>query len=677
MSLTLGDTLAGSVDGFSLVGQGSKLSIESSFSYPERSDSSLALEGLDSMTWVDPWLKVPVPFVRVNRLNLSAGWNDGPIEAKGILDTVFLVDGSELTMDGKIELADRSVSLEAFAVSDTEGRLLLLEGKLPYQIDPNVEGYVIVDPAASMNFSMETSDSPTIIGLLNTLSPIEIESLRANALFGGTIGQPQGSLELSVSTKAGEGEYGAPSASISAMAKIDGPRLSIEDMSVQMLKQTFEASLNILLPEEALQWVALKRAEVDWSQSQFDFSSPKTSLAPIAFFAPQLLTPSGTFESQFSGSPKDGFSGFVSIDGLSTRPVFPFGSFRNIKTRLKLDRTTATLESFKGDIGREPMSMAGNIDFQNFEDLAFDFAIKGNNLPILRQAGLLLRSDLDVVAKKSRGEEARIDGEIVLKEGLFLMDTSALRSSGGGGQSAESRPPYFSVDVPPFADWRLEVSVKGNQFMRVQTPAATGVLSVDMDLKGTLKEPLAVGRVEFDKGSLIFPFASFDLTEGLIELRVGDPYTPMLSLLGEGRRFRYDLGIEILGSAFDPRIRFTSSPPLSSEQILLMVMAGDVPDENFNYTASQRASIIGTYLSQGLLSSGGGEGFGSRISLVTGQNLSEQGKETLEMEFVLDDQFQLLGEYDEYDAWNAGIRWRAIRRKAKKESDIQKREVSE
>ena len=47
------------------------------------------------------------------------------------------------------------------------------------------------------------------------------------------------------------------------------------------------------------------------------------------------------------------------------------------------------------------------------------------------------------------------------------------------------------------------------------------------------------------------------------------------------------------------------------------------------------------------------------------------------MEFRLDDQFQLLGEYDEYDAWNTGIRWRAIRRKAKKDSDDEKQEVSE
>ncbi len=676
LKLSLGEPMVGSLSEFILQGQDSKLQIETAFSFPQKAESVLVLERLDSVTWVDPWLKIPIPNTQINQLNISAEWTEGPITANGVLDAVVFINESALSMDGRITLKDRSVNLGAFAISDTEGPLLELEGELPYEIDPNVKGYFKTDPGAPMSFSMETRDSPTIIALLNTFSPVEIESLSASALFDGTIGKPEGSLQFSLLTKEGEGEYGAPSAKIAAMAQIDGPRLEIEDLSVSVLEQTFEASLGVLLPEEILGWVSLDPAQVDWMETQFNFSSPSTSLAPIAFLVPQILTASGTFESQFSGSPKEGFSGFVSVGDLNTRPIFPFGSFRNIQARLRLDRTKATLENFMGNIGREPMSMSGDIDFQDIEDLAFRFAIKGDDLPVLRQAGLLLRSDLDVIASKERGSQTSIIGEIELKEGLFLMDTSALRSS-GGGQSAETRPPYFSVDVLPFADWGLEISVKGDRFMRLETPAAAGVLSMDMELKGTLKEPLAIGRVEFENGSLMFPFASFDLNEGLIELRIEDPYTPVLSLIGEGRRFRYDLGIEILGSAYDPRIRFTSSPPLSSEQILLMVMAGDVPDENFSYSASQRASKIGTYLSQGLLSSGGGEGLGSRFSLVTGQNLSEQGKETLEMEFKLDDQFQLLGEYDEYDAWNTGIRWRAIRRKAKQNSDDEKQEVSE
>ncbi len=204
------------------------------------------------------------------------------------------------------------------------------------------------------------------------------------------------------------------------------------------------------LPEEILQWVSLDPAQVDWAETQFNFSSPSTSLAPIAFLVPQILTASGTFEAQFSGIPKGGFSGFVSVGDLNTRPIFPFGSFRNIQARLNLDRTKATLENFKGDIGREPMSMSGDINFENIDDLAFRFAIKGDDLPVLRQAGLLLRSDLDVVASKERGSQANIIGEIELKEGLFLMDTSALKSSGRPISGDAS--PIFLGRRAPFAE---------------------------------------------------------------------------------------------------------------------------------------------------------------------------------------------------------------------------------
>ncbi len=677
VGLEFGESLAGAIESLDLVGAQSKIEIAATFSYPERAQASVALSGLDTRGWIDPWLKEPLPEARIDSLSISAAWDEGPVEAEGVIDASVVLEEGELGLDGKLSMLDRSVTMEAFAISDLEGPLLSLEGELPYEVDPEVEGFLVASPSAPLSFSMETSNSPTIIALLDSVLPLPVETLEAQAELGGSLSDPRGRFDLNLRTKAGEGEHGAPPMSLAAKAKIEKAALEVEELVAEVLDQRFEALMEVAFPESVLSLLALEPADVDWGATQIEFSAPETSLAPVAFFVPQLLAPGGVFESRLSGSPTDGFSGFVRIDGLNTRPIFPFGSFRNVRTRLELDRAIATLQEFNGDIGREPMRMTGEINFEDLEDLAFSFEVEGADLPIMRQAGLLLRSDLDVVASKKNGEAAKIGGEVVVKEGLFLLDTTVLTASGGGGQSAESRPPYFSVDVDPFKDWELDLAVKGERFMRLQTPAANGVLSMDMALTGTLGEPLSTGRVEFDEGDLVFPFASFGLTEGLIELRVDDPYTPMLSLIGETRRFRYDLGIEITGSAFDPNIRFTSSPPLSSEQILLMVMAGDVPDANFNYSASQRASKIGTYLSQGLLSSGSEGGLGSRFSLVTGENLSEQGKETLEMEFKLDERFQLLGEYDEYDAWNTGLRWRVLRRRPKENNSSEAQEVTE
>ena len=676
-TISLGETITGSIGSFSLEGDETRISLSSDFVYPESANVSLEIQGLDTEKWIDPWMASPVPNARLKDLKISAKWNDGPIEAAAFLDVVVDTDESEFNLNGEISLIDESIRMAAFAISNLEGPLLELEGRFPYKIDPSSSEVLVADLDGDLALSMSTSDSPTIIGLVDELFPLGIRSLKANANIEGTLGNPQGDLSFAIITKEGEGEHGVPEALISANALIDGATIRVGELVAKVLNQRFQASLEIALPEAVLALAAFGDEEVDWSTTELNLDAPKSSLAPVAFFIPQLLAPGGTFEAKINGSPARGFSGFVGIENLNTRPIFPFGSFREIRTRLKIDRTIATLEEFKGDIGREPMTMQGEIDFREIEDLQFAFTVKGENLPILRQSGLLLRSDLDVVASKERGEDAKISGEVIVKDGLFLMDTSVLAASGGGGQSAETRPPYFSVSAQPFADWKLEVAVKGDRFMRLQTPAAQGVLSMDMNLSGTLEEPLAVGRVEFDEGTLLFPFASFDLTEGLIEMRIEDPYTPILSLLGEARRFRYDLGVEVFGSAFEPNIRFTSSPPLSSEQILLMVMAGDVPDANFNYSASQRASKIGSYLSQGLFSSGGKDGSGGRFSLVTGNDLSEQGKETLEMEFKLDERFQLLGEYDEYDAWNTGVRWRMLRRKPKEDAQKIDTEVPE
>ncbi|MGK0237352.1 MAG: translocation and assembly module TamB [Candidatus Pelagisphaera sp.] len=676
-TFSLGELVAGSIETFSLEGEGSKVAVSSEFIYPENATLLLEVQGLDTENWIDPWLLSPVPKARLNNLTVSAKWDDGPIKATALLDAVVDWDESELKLNGEVSLIDESIHMAAFAISDLEGPLMELEGRFPYGIDPASDELLVADFEGVLELSLATSDSPTIIALLDELIPLGVKSLKANANIEGTLANPQGELSFAVITKKGEGKNGLPEALVSANAEIDGATIRVSELVAQVLKQRFQASLEIVFPEAVLKLAAFESEEIDWATTKLKLEAPQSSLAPIAFFVPQLLAPGGTFEARISGSPAGGFSGFVGIEDLNTRPIFPFGSFREIRTRLKIDRTVATLEEFRGNIGREPMTMQGEIDFREIEDLVFDFTVKGENLPIMRQSGLLLRSDLDVIASKERGSDAKIAGDITVKDGLFLMDTSALTESGGGGQSAETRPPYFSVTAQPFADWKLDVAVKGDRFMRLQTPAATGVLSMDMKLSGTLEEPLAIGRVEFDEGALLFPFASFDLTEGLIEMRIEDPYTPILSLLGEARRFRYDLGVEISGSAFDPKVRFTSSPPLSSEQILLMVMAGDVPDSNFNYSASQRASKIGSYLSQGLFSSGGKDSSGGRFSLVTGQDLSEQGKETLEMEFKLDERFQLLGEYDEYDAWNAGLRWRMLRRKPKEETLEEDVEVSE
>jgi translocation and assembly module TamB len=78
---------------------------------------------------------------------------------------------------------------------------------------------------------------------------------------------------------------------------------------------------------------------------------------------------------------------------------------------------------------------------------------------------------------------------------------------------------------------------------------------------------------------------------------------------------------------------------------------------------------LGTFLGQSLLASLGGDSeAGERLSVSTGENVSRQGRETYGIEYRLADRWSLVGEYDEFDDFNVGVKWRVFSRGGSKEA---------
>src|SRR5690606_24817960 len=105
-----------------------------------------------------------------------------------------------------------------------------------------------------------------------------------------------------------------------------------------------------------------------------------------------------------------------------------------------------------------------------------------------------------------------------------------------------------------------------------------------------------------------------------------NPYEPQLNIIGEGKRLGYDLRMELTGTAESPRLQLFSDPSLPSSDVVLLVMAGVVPRDDFSYTDRQRAVQVGTFIGRGLFNDlfRGGD----RLTVTTGEKLSRQGRET-------------------------------------------------
>ena len=119
----------------------------------------------------------------------------------------------------------------------------------------------------------------------------------------------------------------------------------------------------------------------------------------------------------------------------------------------------------------------------------------------------------------------------------------------------------------------------------------------------------------------------------------------------------------VSGAVDSPVIQFNSTPPLSSEQILLMVTAGQLPQGTFTLTPQQRAQTVAMFFGRDLLTKlGVGDQGQARLTVSSGEEISQQGRPTYHVEYKLSDRWSLVGEYDRFGDFNAGFKWRILSR---------------
>ncbi|HYP16037.1 MAG TPA: translocation/assembly module TamB domain-containing protein, partial [Opitutus sp.] len=282
--------------------------------------------------------------------------------------------------------------------------------------------------------------------------------------------------------------------------------------------------------------------------------------------------------------------------------------------------------------------------------------LNGDNLPFVRRAGLLVRGDLDLTLLTSPTGRTTIGGKVNLRDSLFLADLRSFIPSGAKGSAA--RPPYFSIDAKPLDGWRLDVSVQGEEFLRLRTPVFNGTASARFQLDGTLGEPRARGEAVITQGNVRLPFANFTVRQGYVRISPEEA-EPQLFVSGQMRRYGYDVRMELTGPVSAPHLNLSSSPPLEAEQVLLMVMAGQAPNDEITTTDRQRMARFGAFFGQSLLGTLGGDAGGAdRLTISSGENISEQGRETYSIEYRLSDRWAVTGEYDEFDDYYGGLKWR-------------------
>lgn len=631
--------------------------------WPENGSFNLTATNL-SPSLARDFLAVDAPDVTLQRAQAAVTWSNGPAVFSCDLQAGGTVAGRPVRLDLSAGGDAHGIDLRRFSVAASGHPLVEGAGELPTVFYPAREGrFVEVNPSAPLHVELHNILNPGFWSNLTRHQPVMLTRPSFRVDVDGSIDDPRGSIEFSAqSVRLSVNTNIEPvlASNVQAGVELSPNFVTVSSLRAEFLGQLFSGGGQWPVPHP---WPANWRDAVDWRKGTVWLHGTNLQLAAFAQFAPHLLAPQGVVNIDLN-STNGQLSGHLSIRQAQTQPLPDTGAINNMEADVDLAGSRITLTRARGTLGGGAVVLRGWTDLARHDRLTrwpiFNLQARAQNVPLARTASLILRTGFDVKVSNETGGPPLISGFVNLGRSYFLSDPTVLA---GHLATPSERPPFFSIDKAPFADFRLNVQVDGTKFLTVQSPFFNGMVSAGLHLGGTLREPVALGNVKIDSGEIDFPFADLKVTQGSIFLTLADPYEPQLYITAAARAYSYDIHLQVTGPASHPNLEFSSTPGLPSEQILLMLTTGEMPVNGTSLSTEQRVSRVGMFVGKNTLSQlgifpggeerltfGNGEAFGELT-------LPEEVLETYSAEYKLSANWWLIGEYDPFGV-SLGVKWR-------------------
>jgi translocation and assembly module TamB len=683
------------VEGFNWRGPSGQIALESRLDWPNAGHARITGENLHS-DLLDDFFTSHTEKFEIGKLGASAGWTNGPlvfrveVVGSGVIGGAVAATQTEsrhvrspVVPERRLEEAPSAarfagqLSLQMLVMGDQHGiaisnlvvnsetsTVAMAHGFLPATVNPSAQSNMLkIAVEKPLNLDVTTKPQSILWRKLSDLTGVVLHEPNLNVNLGGTWKEPTGEVHADV----GSIQLPATNQMIPKLEKLKlGLKLSPQVAKLSecdFLAQGQHVTATGELPLEKAFWESIgKKKAPDWRDASARIRMDRAQISAFQPLFPKYLSPQGevTFEARLV--PGGNFEGELEIAGARSRPFPNIGPVRDIHLRAKLRDLVISLEQANALVGGSAVRMSGEGDLRGTnwfkeEVPPFKFALRGTNVPISRQPDSVIRSDLTLSVTKTNGAPTLITGTVRMRDSFYLSDITDLVP--GKVASPSRRPPYFSIEDEPFDRWRLSLHVTGERGMRVRSTLFNGQITPNLRIQGTLKEPLALGDAKIDTGTVRLPFADFQVQQGLVTLSSDNPYRPTLLVNASSKRFGYDVKMDVTGFADGPVIQFSSTPPLSSEQLVLMVTAGELPKTGYTLSPQQRAQTAALFVGKDLLAKlGFGDSSEPRLTITSGAEISEEGKPTYEIEYKLTDRWALEGEYDRFNAYNAGLKWR-------------------
>jgi translocation and assembly module TamB len=644
------------------------LMLEASVQWPNVGRFSIYGHRLDTQL-ANPFLIRPVPQMYLQQIDAAARWSNGP--AKWNIDTIADIT-PPLTNMNQTPFAIRvqtygdanGTVVTNLSVSQNTNPVVAVHGVLPLTIEParanaGAKEVFRLNDDEPIQFHAETRHNAAFWDALVQRFPITIRDPFVQLSIAGTLREPRGTMRLEVpsgSMKLLTNAAAFKFTNLRANATLDRHQIHLLELDTLIEGQPIWATATLPVPADIEHnW----RQLFDWRKATAQIRANDVQIAPFADLESRFISPQGALSANVR-IDQGSINGSIVVTNVATKPIAQFGILRDVSAQLRFTQGRVDIERCVGTLSGAPVALFGWADISHFDPKTklprFRINVRGDSVPLVRRSDVIVRAKFDLVAVNTNTGPGLVTGDVefqnsyILNELRFLVPPRAAKPAG--------RPPYFSVEAEPFSAWKIDVNVKGDRFLRVRNPFFNGQGSINMHLGGTLGEPIALGDATINSGTVQFPFANVTVNQGFVTLTAAHPYMPHLFINGSTKAYDFDIRMNITGPVNDPKIEFTSTPGLPSEQILVMLTTGELPATATTLSLQQRTLRVGAFVGKSFLSRFGLGGGDQRLILQSGRDLSQQNTETYSVEYKVSPDWSVIGDYNKFGGLNVGLKWR-------------------
>lgn len=360
-------------------------------------------------------------------------------------------------------------------------------------------------------------------------------------------------------------------------------------------------------------------------------------------------------------------SGDLRIDNTRVRtgPDLPPVVLTSLAATFRGSRVT--LANGRGEVGGAPFTLGGTLILRAGGP-ELDIGLRGENLLLVRNDNLRLRADVEVGASGPL-EALTLAGDVRIVDGVFSQPINFLGILRGSGPPAAKQGFQLFALAPPLDRMRFNLHVTSRTPVYIRSNVAAGSVRPDVVLTGTGEVPVIRGAVYINPSQITVPSGILSVASGAVTFPSNAPDQPQIAASASTQAQGYTISVQVSGPLLDPELSYTSVPPLSEQEIVLLVLSGTPPrtQAGGGGLGVQSGVNIALYLGRGLLGQwlGGGAGasFLERVQVEVGRQISQQGAETINAQVLTarnmlwpEDALYLTSERDVYDNYNAGVK---------------------